>query len=1050
LLINHFTATNRVNWSFIGVINFYRPKRGQNSAAMVLISGLRSKDVTQKDLSQRAALSNKRHMTAFSQSPLIAVLGPTNTGKTHLAVERLCAHSSGMIGFPLRLLAREVYDRVVAIKGAEHVALITGEEKIVPSGARWFLCTAEAMPMDKDLAFVGIDEAQLGMDPERGHVFTDRLLHARGREETMIMGSEALRPIITKLLPDADIITRPRFSTLSYSGSHKLSRLPKRSAIVAFSVEDVYAIAEMLRRQHGGAAIVMGALSPSTRNAQVKMYQDGEVDYLVATDAIGMGLNLDVAHVAFASLSKFDSRRRRRLTLAEMGQIAGRAGRHQKDGSFGLLSGAGAAAELTAEEIEHLEEHRFPAIDWLYWRNWDVERATLDGLIAALAEKPHDSVLQAAPEAVDFAIIKRLAQEPDIAAQARNEQAVSRLWEAASIPDFRKVGADHQARFITSLWGRNLPGSAPIAHARMAQEIARLDNVQGDIATLAGRVAAIRTWCYIAQKPHWVEQNAEMESRTRALEQRLSNAMHQQLMQRFVDRKTTALLRGLRGDVMASETCLAENGDVLVDNVVIGQLKGFQFSVASDSRREDRKLLLAAAERYLGEVMTDRVDRLFEARDEALSLGTDADGVPVVLWEGAVMAQMTRGKSLLTPQVKFHGSIKQMDKALADKAIARIKNWVDMQLGKHLEGLVQLDAASQEEKNTPGVRALFAQIVEAGGVVARSYVEEAVRALDKDMRAAARRAGLVFGALDIFHHALMKPGAILWRTALFAALDEEPMAGLPSDNAVHLKEWTFAKSFHAARLGFRKVGEEFLRVDMAERLVKKAHEDRGTHDIFVVDDALATSLGLSREGHDRLLEMAGFVKSKEPPPEPMQDVAENTAAQEDKTAEAGSPLPACETPSSEKAAQPPVEDPGEQAPMPGAQETQHAPSEKSVSKEDAVTGEKAVTAKQVAGTADASVTETNPGGASVVETGATEASPTYWKWRGIRRHNKGAQGRGSRDKSHKFKGKKNRSGHDASGTGGKGKGAKGGKPQSVPAGGGAFAELAALKEAMTK
>ncbi|HEY0131199.1 MAG TPA: helicase-related protein, partial [Allosphingosinicella sp.] len=345
-------------------------------------------------------------MSDFARAPLTAILGPTNTGKTHLAVERMAAHSSGMIGFPLRLLAREVYDRVVAMKGANRVALITGEEKIVPKDARWFLCTAESMPMERDFAFVALDEAQLGADPERGHVFTDRMLHARGREETMILGSETLKPMVRALLPKAEIIGRPRFSTLSYAGPSKLSRLPPRSAIVAFSAEQVYAVAEMLRRMRGGAAVVMGALSPRTRNAQVAMYQAGEVDYLVATDAIGMGLNMDVAHVAFAGLSKFDGRRQRRLTPAEMAQIAGRAGRHQKDGSFGILTiESEGNAEFRPEEIEAIEEHRFAPLEFLYWRESDLDFRSVEDLIRSLERWPVRREVRAAPEAVDLSVL---------------------------------------------------------------------------------------------------------------------------------------------------------------------------------------------------------------------------------------------------------------------------------------------------------------------------------------------------------------------------------------------------------------------------------------------------------------------------------------------------------------------------------------------------------------------------------------------------------------------------------------------------------------------
>jgi len=806
-------------------------------------------------------------MSRLSQSSLIAILGPTNTGKTHLAIERMCAHSSGMIGFPLRLLAREVYDRVVQLKGANQVALVTGEEKIVPKDAQWFLCTAESMPMDRDFSFVAIDEAQLGIDPERGHIFTDRMLHARGRDETMILGSESLHPLIEKLLPDADIQTRPRFSTLSYAGPRKLSRLPRRSAIVAFSVDDVYAIAEMLRRQHGGAAIVMGSLSPQTRNAQVKMYQDGEVDYLVATDAIGMGLNLDVTHVAFAALRKFDGRRRRRLTLSEIGQIAGRAGRHQKDGSFGVLSGLASSDELQPEEIEHLAAHEFPRLNWLYWRNAEPPLHSVKALIEGLKETPKDRLLRPAPEATDLAVLKRLAQDPDALALVQGEAKVRLLWEAACIPDFRKVGADHQARFVASLWPYLAQGSGKIPHARMAHEISRLENVQGDIATLGGRIAAARSWSYIAQKAHWVEQADTMVERTRDLERKLSDAMHAQLTQRFVDKRTRVLIRGLMKDAVASDVVVESNGAVLVDGLQIGTLKGFQFSVPSDSRREDRKMLLAAAERYLGQYMIENADALAKAPDSVLTLVPDEAGQPAIMWGDAKLALLTKGRSLLTPEIRFDPSVKEMAADNSKKVEDRVRAWVESMKSKHLEGLVKIDALASTSETPATVRALFAQIVEAGGIIPRQYVNDAVRALDNDMRGHARRAGLVFGALDIFHHALMKPGPVLWRTGLFAALNEQPMAKLTPDNAVHLKEWDFVGGPQISQMGFRKVGAEFVRVDMAERLIKQAHEARSTGDIFAIDAALATSLGLSAKIHHSLLESAGFAKTDDQPAE---------------------------------------------------------------------------------------------------------------------------------------------------------------------------------------
>ncbi|MGZ5870266.1 MAG: helicase-related protein, partial [Croceibacterium sp.] len=484
-------------------------------------------------------------MSAYeTDSRVRAVLGPTNTGKTHLAIERLCGHSSGAIGFPLRLLAREVYDKVRALKGDKHVALITGEERIEPEGARYLLCTAEAMPRDGGgRAFVALDEAQLAADPERGHIFTDRLLNARGREETMLLGSATLEPMVRALIPRAQIEDRPRFSTLRHAGSTKLSRLPPRSALVAFSAEQVYAMAEMLRRFRGGAAVVMGALSPETRNRQVELFQSGEVDYIVATDAIGMGLNLDVTHVAFASLSKFDGHRQRRLTPAEMAQIAGRAGRHHQDGTFGTLGGGkgGGAAEFTEEEIYAIEEHRFAPLTHLFWRDAEPRFDTLATLIADLEASPGVESLVPAPEAIDLAVLKRLAEDPALTGGVTTPGLVRRLWETCQLPDFRQHGPDAHARFVTRLWQDLRQGHLGADY--VAGRIAELDRPQGDIDTLQGRIAAIRSWAYICQRPDWVLARDEMAARARAAEARLSDALHQRLTERFVNRRTAILMK---------------------------------------------------------------------------------------------------------------------------------------------------------------------------------------------------------------------------------------------------------------------------------------------------------------------------------------------------------------------------------------------------------------------------------------------------------------------------------------------------------------------------
>ncbi|MEO6582593.1 MAG: helicase-related protein, partial [Sphingomicrobium sp.] len=554
-------------------------------------------------------------MARRDEAPVRAILGPTNTGKTYLAIERMCAHSSGVIGFPLRLLAREVYDRVVALKGANQVALLTGEERIVPPHARYVLCTAESMPvangkeaprgdLPADFAFAAIDEAQLGVDPERGHVFTDRMLRARGREETLILGSESLKPMIRELLPDAEIVSRPRFSTLRYAGATKLSRLPPRSAVVAFSAEQVYALAEMLRRFRGGAAVVMGALSPATRNAQVAMFQRGEVDYLVATDAIGMGLNMDVTHVAFAGLEKFDGRRDRRLSIAEMAQIAGRAGRHQRDGSFGTLGlGGDSGASFSDEEITAIEEHRFRPLDHLNWRSSDLDFTDVGSLIASLETPSDDPLLRPAPLAVDLAVLKLIAEDP--AVLDRRGSVARRLWAACGLPDFRKVGPMHHTRMVRRIFG-DISEGGHIPHEWFAAEVARLDNVSGDIEALADRLAGVRSWAYIAHRADWLAEPRKWAERTIEVEGRLSDALHERLTQRFVDRRTAVLVRdiGARGGDALPVT-VAADGEVSVGPEPIGHLTGFDFRVDPSARLADKRLLLAAAERRLG----DELDR---------------------------------------------------------------------------------------------------------------------------------------------------------------------------------------------------------------------------------------------------------------------------------------------------------------------------------------------------------------------------------------------------------------------------------------------------------
>lgn len=777
-----------------------------------------------------------------------AVLGPTNTGKTHLAIERMCAHSSGMIGFPLRLLAREVYDRVCAIKGSASVALITGEERIEPKNARYLLCTTEAMPVtDRSLAFVGIDEAQLGADRERGHVFTDRLLHARGREETMILGSSTLEPIVRALVPDAEIVTRPRFSTLSHAGAKKLSRVPPRSAIVAFSVEQVYAIAEMLRRFRGGAAVVMGALSPQTRNAQVALYQSGEVDYLVATDAIGMGLNLDVHHVAFAGLSKFDGVRHRRLTPSEMAQIAGRAGRHQTDGTFGTLTGSGGHdSEFDDEEIYAIEEHRFAPLTRLFWREPEPRFDNLETLIADLEARPDDPMLAPAPEAIDLAVLKRLAEDSPVADSVRSPAQVRRFWDACRLPDFRQQGVETHSRFVARLWQDLRDGELGADY--MAAQIAQLDRTGGDIDTLQGRIAAIRSFAYIAQRPDWVLARDEMAARARAVEARLSDALHGRLTERFINRRTAVLMKNLGPDSGLLSVRL-EDGEVLVEGEHIGSLRGFAFHVDPGTRLTDRKLLLAAAEKHLSTLLQTRAQNLILQIEGSAADLELRDGA--IRWEGEVLARLQPGRSLLSPLLVPDRTLDAIPVPVRKQLVTALETWLETALSP-LEPLRKLDDASRAPDAGPELRALLITLVERGGMTTRD--DTGVDQLDKQRRTMLAKLGVRVGALDVFVPALLRPGAIaLWRQLASVAGKRPgpaPEADMPP---------TLPVTRDGRTPGYRNLGKQLLRLDMAEKLLREAHDARSRDKrSFTLDPARAVSMGLTTSSYARLLRLGGF------------------------------------------------------------------------------------------------------------------------------------------------------------------------------------------------
>ncbi|WP_428391731.1 helicase-related protein [Lichenicoccus sp.] len=731
-----------------------------------------------------------------------AVLGPTNTGKTHLAIERLLAHSSGIIGFPLRLLARENYDRMVAAKGVRQVALITGEEKIVPDGARYFSCTVEAMPLDRACEFVAVDEIQLCADPDRGHFFTERLLHARGLVETMFLGAETIRPLLARLIPGAQIETRPRLSQLVYAGAAKLTKLPPRSAVVAFSAAEVYAIAELIRRRRGGCAVVMGRLSPRTRNAQVALYQDKEVDYLVATDAIGMGLNMDVDHVGFAGLGKFDGARPRRLSAAEVAQIAGRAGRGMRDGSFGTTA---ACPELPDEIAEAVQAHRFDPIEQIFWRNSDLDLSGPDALLASLLATPKHPGLTTGREASDLQTLDSLSREAEIRDLARGRRATRLLWEACQIPDFRKLGDDSHTRLCARVFG-HVVRDGRLPPAWIETQINALDRADGDIDTLMQRLSGVRVCSYIAARGDWLEDASAWQDRARAVEDLLSDALHERLTARFVDRRAAMLIRRLddaEGREMLS--AVTGRGEVVVEGHSVGHVAGFLFQPDPLAVGVEKRLVLRAARRALREEMPRRVQALCGAPDGSFALAGDGR---LLCWNGAPAARLRPGPSVLRPMVDVLDS-EFLDGAARERVRARLQAWLDGHVAATLAPLFAANAGAQSD---PGLRGLLHRLTEAGGLVPGPSAW-----LPPMSRAALKAIGVKAGRHALFMPALLRPGPAALRALLLALRDGGAVPPLPHPGAVSLPRDAEGGQ-GLAQLGWVAAGPVWLRLDIAEKI----------------------------------------------------------------------------------------------------------------------------------------------------------------------------------------------------------------------------------------
>ncbi|MEX3014450.1 helicase-related protein [Gymnodinialimonas hymeniacidonis] len=777
---------------------------------------------------------------------IAAVLGPTNTGKTHYAIERMLAHRTGVIGLPLRLLAREVYDKIVAIRGPSVVALVTGEERIVPERTQYWVCTVEAMPTGNGADFVAIDEIQLCADPERGHVFTDRLLHARGLHETLFLGAETMRPAISALVPGAEFIRRDRFSQLVYAGSKKVSRMPPRSAIVGFSVENLYAMAELLRRQKGGAAVVMGALSPRTRNAQVELYQNGDVDVLVATDAIGMGLNLDIRHVAFSGLRKFDGRKMRDLWPNELAQIAGRAGRHTSDGSFGVT---GEAPTLDDQVAEAIVEHRFAPVRKLMWRNSALEFGTAERLIASLEERTDDEWLARAREADDVQALKALVARPEIAARLGDARAVRLLWDVCNIPDFRGISHAEHADLLGRIF-EFLHETRRVPDDWLARQVKRIDRVQGDIDTLSKRLAYIRTWTYVAQRKGWVDDESHWRGATRAVEDRLSDALHTALTQRFVDRRTSMLLRRLK----QRESLVAEvndQGEVTVEGQVLGRIEGFRFRMDETATPDEAKTLQQAAMAALRPEFHLRADRMYNAPDTEFDL-TEQGGL---MWGDQAVGKLVKGDDPMKPVAEAFVDEEAAGGEVVQKVQRRLQHFIDRRVAAQFEPLL---AMSRDEAITGLARGVAFQLLENFGVVPRGEIADDIKALDQDARALLRKHGVRFGQYTIFLPLLLKPAPtrlrlVMW--GLWQGLDSFPDS--PPPGLVTIPTVEGAPAGHATMAGYRVSGARSIRIDMLERLADllRGEDSRGG---FEANPDMLSISGLTLEQFADLMGGLGY------------------------------------------------------------------------------------------------------------------------------------------------------------------------------------------------
>ena len=784
----------------------------------------------------------------MSKNKITAVLGPTNTGKTYLAIETMLSFDSGMIGFPLRLLAREVYDKIIEKISIDKVALITGEEKIIPANAKYFLCTVESMPINKHLDFVGIDEIQMCADHERGHIFTDRLLNLRGEKLTMLMGSSTIKSIVNKLDEDTEFINRERLSQLSYVGHKKISRINRKTAIIAFSTEEVYAIAELVRRQKGGAAIVMGSLSPKTRNAQVQLYQSGDVDFLVATDAIGMGINMDLENVFFSNLKKFDGRKLRRLNMSEIGQIAGRAGRYLNDGNFGIT---GDCKEISAEEVELLENHKFEEIKMLFWRNSNLNFNNALSLIKSLEEKPNRDWLRKIHECGDEKLLKYFLKDMDGHNIKNNQETLELLWECCQIPDFVKKTYGNHLEVVSKVFSFLNGKDGKITNDYMRLQLIKLDKLEGNVDSLSNRIANVRTWSYVSNKINWVESQSYWIEKTKLLEDRLSDRLHEELTKTFIDKRASVLARGLKQDI-EFKTEIMEDNKVIIDEQFIGDLKGLRFEIdlKAGALETDIKSLKKAARQTVGPELQKRIQSIIDTG--LIEIKDDFK----IYWKNFPIAKLIAGKDYLNPDIFLivDDILENDDK---QKLSEFIGNWIKEKIKLVLKSLI--DLKNLKESNS-SIKALAYQLYENNGVIKREVVAEYLKKLGQDERKILRDLGVKFGRYHVFLFRLLKPEAVSLRTLLWKNFNQKNLNLTPPTFGLNFLDDKNIKDKHFMLLcGFENFDNYYVRIDILERLfvqIINSDPEKGK-EIKLVPEML-NLLGCSKENFKKLIEKMNY------------------------------------------------------------------------------------------------------------------------------------------------------------------------------------------------